>query len=156
MRRRTRCVLAFAALLFAAVPAWALGPFAVFFESGSARIRPLDGRSLDNAVATLRALDVREIEIIGSTDRVGSADGNVALSRRRAQAVRDALLARGLSRHVRIQIVAAGETRTLVDTEDGVAEPQNRNAMFAASLACINYQDGVRSPEPECATPLPD
>jgi outer membrane protein OmpA-like peptidoglycan-associated protein len=156
MRRWTKRLIACATLLFAAVPAWALSPFFVFFDTGSARLTPAAEAVLDNAAAAIRTADVREIEIMGATDRVGSDVANLALSRRRAEVVRDALLARGMSRHVRVRLTAAGETRPLVETADGVGEAQNRNAAVVLVSMCVGWPQPGRRTDGECATPLPD
>jgi outer membrane protein OmpA-like peptidoglycan-associated protein len=156
MRRWTKQLIACAMLLFAAAPAWALSPWIMFFDTGSVRLDRRGEEMVANAVMGMRALDTREIEIVGTTDRVGSVADNLALSRRRAEAVRAALLARGMSSHVRVRIVAAGETQPLVDTADGVPEPQNRYVAIVLQRMCVDWQDGSRRTEAECATPLPD
>ena len=156
MRGWTKCLIACGTLLLAAAPAWALSPFFVFFDSGSARLHPAAMEIVGNAAHAIRAVDVREIEIVGTTDRVGSDAANLALSLRRAEAVRDALLAHGMSRHVRVRIVAQGETRPLVETEDGVAEPQNRSALIVLSSMCVGWPEPGRRTDGECAAPLPD
>jgi hypothetical protein len=61
-----------------------------------------------------------------------------------------------MSHHVRVRIVAAGERLTPVDTEDGVAEVYNRYGQIVFYETCIDYENGRRSTEGECATPLPD
>lgn len=124
--RRAAGILFALASLFLAAPAQALSPFIVFFASGSARLTPQALAILDNAAATFVTMHVVEIEIVGGADRAGSAAYNRALSLHRAEAVRLALLERGMSRNMVVRITAAGETRPLVETEDGVAEPQNR------------------------------
>ncbi len=158
MRRWTKRLIACAALLLAAFPAWALSPFIVFFDPGSAHLTPAAEAILDNAVAGMRALDVRSIEISGHADRAGSEAYNLALSRRRAEVVRDALLARGMSRHMRVTIVAAGETQPLVETADGVADAQNRFVTIVMTSMCVDWTspDGRRLTEGNCAAPLPD
>ena len=158
MRRWTKRLIACAALLLAAAPAWALSPFIVFFDPGSARLTPAAGAILDNAVATFRTLDIRSIEISGHADRVGSDAANLALSRRRAEAVRDALLAKGMSRHMRVTIIARGETQPLVETADGVADAQNRFVTIVMTGGCVDWTrpDNPRFTGGECDTPLPD
>jgi OmpA-OmpF porin, OOP family len=154
MRRWTKRLIACAALLLAAVPAWALSPFFVFFDRGSVRFDTQDEAILDNAFAAIRFLDVRSLEIAGHTDRVGSEADNVALSRRRAEAVRDALLARGMSPRVEVRIVAAGEADPLVETADGVPEPQNRHVSIIFYGMCTTNLGRERLAGPECQTPL--
>ena len=63
--------------------------------------------------------------LYGHTDRLGAASDNLALSRRRANSVRAGLIHRGLPEGL-ITTEASGETRPLVETEDGAREPQNR------------------------------
>ncbi len=61
----------------------------------------------------------------GHTDTSGPADYNMALSLRRANAVKDALVRDGVPATA-IAVVGRGEQGLLVPTPDGVREPQNR------------------------------
>ncbi len=63
--------------------------------------------------------------LTGSADRTGSAEVNLDLSQRRAEAVLRGLLARGIPAD-RFQVLAKGETDLPVPTDQGVAELQNR------------------------------
>jgi outer membrane protein OmpA-like peptidoglycan-associated protein len=83
---------------------------------------------LDWAVRWLQEANAESITVDGNADRVGSAAANRRLSRRRAEAVRAALVRRGFPTD-RITVRAFGEERPLVETEDGVAERQNRYAI---------------------------
>lgn len=65
------------------------------------------------------------IKIVGHTDRSGVAPYNMALSLRRANAVKAAVVQHGVSADW-IVIEGKGETQPLVLTPDGVREPQNR------------------------------
>lgn len=101
-------------------------PFVIFFDSGSAAITRQAGKDLDNAARTYRPLAHCRLEVSAFADRVGPADYNLALSKRRAEAILVHLRRRGVRAEARIE--AFGETRPLVETEDEVAEPQNRFA----------------------------
>lgn len=57
------------------------------FESGSASLGEGPYASLDALAAYLAANPSRQIMFVGHTDATGSLDGNIALSRRRAQSV---------------------------------------------------------------------
>jgi len=61
----------------------------------------------------------------GHTDKSGPESYNMALSLRRANAVKDALVREGVPATA-ITVVGKGETQPLVPTADGVREPQNR------------------------------
>jgi len=65
------------------------------------------------------------IVVVGHTDRRGTDAYNLDLSLRRAEAVRSALIERGVEPD-RIDTVARGEWDPAVPTADGVAEPANR------------------------------
>lgn len=66
------------------------------FEESSARIDAASRELLDEVAAALRPCLGSIIAIIGHTDSSGSEPGNLALSLARAEAVRDALVARGI------------------------------------------------------------
>jgi len=66
-----------------------------------------------------------EIVIIGHTDRVGSVQYNDALSRKRAERVREELLKLRIPK-VRISVAGRGERKPEISTADEVPEPHNR------------------------------
>lgn len=125
MPRTLPLTAATAALLALAAPARATSPNILFFGSGSARLDALDERLLDAAIIWLREVGATRIRIDGAADRDGSAAANRRLSRRRAEAVRDALVRRGFPAGA-IAIRAFGEDRPLLETPDGVADMNNR------------------------------
>ena len=65
------------------------------------------------------------ITATGHTDTSGPEAYNMALSLRRANAVKDALVREGVPAQA-ISVVGRGEQGLLVQTADGVREPQNR------------------------------
>lgn len=67
------------------------------FASGSASLGDGSVQSLDAVVAYLTANPTRQITFVGHTDATGSLVANVALSRRRAEAARAYVIARGVS-----------------------------------------------------------
>lgn len=100
--------------------------FIVFFDYDGAAIRPEASRTLENVAEAYRPLSHCRLLVAAHTDRVGSDAYNLTLSRRRAEAVVAFLRERGV--RAAPQIESFGEMRPLVETEDGVAEPQNRRA----------------------------
>jgi peptidoglycan-associated lipoprotein len=99
--------------------------YQVYFDTGSATVNPR-GQTIASAVAKVvnENPDTR-LTVTGRTDRVGAPPANLALSQRRAQAVRDALVAAGVP-SARISTSWAGEERTATSRPDDGAEPHNR------------------------------
>ena len=116
------------ALLFAA-PAMAQPadgePFRIFFDWAKPELTRDARATLDEAVAAYRQSPGSRIAIAGHADRSGPARYNDGASRRRAEAVKDWLLERGIPAGA-ITVSAHGESRPIVPTEDGVREAQNR------------------------------
>ncbi len=79
-----------------------------FFAFDKAELRPQGRELLDKVAAELvkHANDVRSISLVGHTDSVGSAQYNQGLSVRRADAVRNYLVEKGVNPAV---ITATGE-----------------------------------------------
>lgn len=107
----------------------------VFFAFDSASIDEPSQRVLDNVAASFRNAGIRSLQISGYSDRAGSAEYNLALSRRRAAAVKAALVARGVPARL-LKLEALGEQQLLVETADGVIEAQNRHASIV--VTCLN------------------
>lgn len=101
------------------------GPFLVFFDWDRSVITPEAAAILDRAADQYAATGQTSIALAGHADKSGKADYNVALSQRRADAVKAYMTNKGVAAGV-ITTEAFGESRPLVDTADGVREPQNR------------------------------
>jgi len=99
--------------------------YIVLFDFDKANIRP-DGQQVVNQVlADAAAKGAPQISVTGHADRSGPADYNLALSLRRADAVRQALIAGGISAD-QITVSGRGEEEPAVPTPDGVREQANR------------------------------
>lgn len=123
MKIRLAILLAFAAVPTAAQ--WGdAGPTLVFFDWGKGELSSDAKASLDK-VAALYAATLRAMTIDGHSDKSGAGAGNLAASRRRAGAVRDYLVGKGVPASA-MTIRAYGETWPIIATEDGVREVQNR------------------------------
>jgi OOP family OmpA-OmpF porin len=107
----------------------AAGPteFRIFFEFDRYRLADsTNGRQVvQDVLAEARELGTPSVSLIGHADRAGPEDYNFALSLRRADAVREALIEGGIPAD-RITVSGRGEEDPLVPTEDGVALQENR------------------------------
>ncbi|MEO0108267.1 MAG: carboxypeptidase regulatory-like domain-containing protein [candidate division WOR-3 bacterium] len=100
---------------------------AIQFPSGSAVIPPDGYAALEEWVKLLKDNPFVMAEIQGHTDAVGSAEANQRLSEKRAQAVADYLVSRGIERS-RLLVAGYGESRLLVPSEE--ASAANRRVVF--------------------------
>jgi outer membrane protein OmpA-like peptidoglycan-associated protein len=101
--------------------------FIVFFGFGKANLTAEAQAVVAEAAAAAKAQGSAKILIVGHTDTVGSSDSNHQLSLRRADAVKDELTRLGVSPDA-ITASGKGESELMVQTGDGVKEPQNRRA----------------------------
>jgi outer membrane protein OmpA-like peptidoglycan-associated protein len=97
----------------------------VYFDIGSTTIRKEDRAVLDHASRAYSEGKPIVMILTGTADRTGDAQVNLEISQRRAVAVLQGLLARGIPAD-RFQVLAKGETELPVATNAGVAELQNR------------------------------
>jgi outer membrane protein OmpA-like peptidoglycan-associated protein len=100
-------------------------PLTVFFDSGSSTVRSVDSGVLDKASRAYSEGKPIVMILTGTADRTGQAEGNLELSQRRAAAVLEGLIKRGIPAD-RFQVLAKGETDLPVPTDHGVSEPKNR------------------------------
>lgn len=102
-------------------------PFMVNFAFDSADITSEAAAVLDRAAAAAKDAAPVRIVLKGHADTAGPNAYNQRLSERRAEAVRRALIERGINGdEIGYETEAFGEDRPLVDTGDGVAEARNR------------------------------
>jgi outer membrane protein OmpA-like peptidoglycan-associated protein len=103
--------------------------YLVFFDFDRSDITPEAGGIIDQAAANAKANRATSIALTGYTDSVGSEKYNMALSIRRGNAVKAALVTRGIPAS-EISVVGKGKADQLVPTKDGVREPQNRRVLI--------------------------
>jgi len=101
----------------------------IFFRTRSAEIERKSNKVLSVAAAVLAEYPDVRVEIGGHTDDVGTADDNLALSQRRADAVRAWLVARGLAAE-RLVAKGYGLSRPRSAGRDGKSRALNRRVEF--------------------------
>jgi outer membrane protein OmpA-like peptidoglycan-associated protein len=99
--------------------------YVVYFASGNNEITTESLAAIEQMKTDVKSRTAPQITVIGHTDRVGTLEANDALSLKRAQLMRDMLIAGGIP-ETQIEASGSGEREPLVQTDDEVAEPMNR------------------------------
>ena len=106
-------------------PAVAAPSYMVFFDWDRSNLSAQALNTIKQAAGAYKAKGSARITATGHADRSGPENYNMALSLRRANAVKDALVREGVPATA-IAVIGRGESQPLVPTADGVREPQNR------------------------------
>lgn len=115
------------------------------FDEGRSRIDPASQDLLDEVAAALRPCLGSIIAVTGHTDSRGSAAENLALSRERAEAVRAALVARGIpSDGLRARGIGAAQPVEGLLPED----PANRRIEFSVVATAPLQPTPIDTPGP--------
>lgn len=101
----------------------------VTFDSGTDRINQESARLLDAVTAIGILCQSHTIEIAGHTDQTGTETANQRLSERRANAVRDYLIERGVPATA-LEAVGYGESQLLDSRNTPEAHERNRRTEF--------------------------
>ncbi|MBA3485783.1 MAG: OmpA family protein [Lysobacter sp.] len=102
------------------------------FASGQSRLTSAAASSVRALASYLQAAPIGTVQVEGHTDSQGSAAANLALSERRAQAVREALLAGGLP-SARVQATGLGHTRPVAGNDSAAGRASNRRVEIIVS-----------------------
>jgi hypothetical protein len=106
----------------------------VFFDWDSTKLNPQSMQVIGQAAAAFKSRNGTGITATGHTDTSGGDAYNMALSLRRANTVKDALVQNGVPAGA-INAVGVGKAGLLVPTPDGVREPQNRRVEIVVTGA---------------------
>jgi len=100
----------------------------VLFDYDRSEVRPVEAPKLDEFAARLKGRTYDRLEAVGHADRIGAEAYNLALSRRRAEAVRDYLAGKDVdAKRVRAEAVGEAEPATGEACKNlGAASRKNR------------------------------
>lgn len=95
------------------------------FDVNSSVIKPGAYQEIDRVAEVLNKYPQTRIRIEGHTDSTGSEDYNLKLSQQRAEAVKNALVTRGID-PARIETVGLGESAPIADNTTEAGRQMNR------------------------------
>ena len=101
----------------------------ITFATGKDTIRTKSTTKLSKAVTTLKKFPSIRVRISGHTDDVGTAQYNLDLSRRRAEAVKQWLVDKGIDTN-RIETIGHGQNHPRSKGKSKAARAQNRRIEF--------------------------
>jgi outer membrane protein OmpA-like peptidoglycan-associated protein len=104
----------------------------VLFDTGRSELKAGASRALDELAEFMQDHPERSLLIEGFTDSVGAEDFNMDLSRRRAEAVRAALLTRGIAAD-RVAAVGYGEQYAIASNDNPGGRQLNRRVEVVIS-----------------------
>jgi len=104
----------------------------ILFDVNQASLKPGADRTLDRLAAFLREYNDRNLVVEGFTDSTGSEDYNDRLSERRADAVRDALVRRGIE-PARVSTRGYGESFPVASNATTAGKQLNRRVEIVMS-----------------------
>ena len=105
----------------------------VHFDFDRYTLRPEATRILDEAIAAMRENPTLRLTIEGHTCSIGTAEYNLALGDRRANAVKDYLVSRGITTD-RLTTISYGEERPKYDNSREETRRLNRRAALVVRL----------------------
>lgn len=101
--------------------------FVINFEFDTTKLTNESMVLLPKIIDAIKSRNPTKISISGHTDRSGSNDYNINLSRNRADVIAKILISYGIDPSI-MKITFFGEEKTIIKTKDGVKEPKNRRS----------------------------
>jgi outer membrane protein OmpA-like peptidoglycan-associated protein/Mg-chelatase subunit ChlD len=104
----------------------------VFFDYDKDVLKPESNQALDNVYVLMRAFPKMKIEVRGHTDnsnKTGDSQYNQKLSQRRADAVKQAVVSKGVNVN-RIKSIGFGDSQPIADNNSDDGKSQNRRTEF--------------------------
>ena len=106
-----------------------LGNRIVEFESGSTNLTPMGLGILDDMAGVLQRVGDKPVLITGHTDNVGNSTANLALSNKRAEAVKQYLIGRNINAS-RLSTTGKGDSDPIASNDNEEGRTRNRRIEF--------------------------
>lgn len=102
----------------------------VNFDTNKSTIKPESTKTLDDAAEVLKTASTLSVDVNGHTDNVGTPEANMKLSQDRANAVKAALVQRGVAAD-RMTAKGFGQTQPIADNRTEEGRAKNRRVELA-------------------------
>ena len=122
------------------------------FESGKATIKKKSYPLLDQIANIFIENSNYIIEVQGHTDNTGKPELNKTLSDKRAHAVMDYMLKKGVEAH-RLSAVGYGQDQPIADNKTKAGRQKNRRVEFKISFEEVHYETILNHADPAPAAP---
>ena len=99
--------------------------FILYFHKYKTDLTSDSIKIIPDVIDTIKSRNSTYISIVGHSDTAGNEDYNLTLSKRRAVAIRNLLVEKGIEQ-ANLKITSHGEENPLIPTGDHVNEPRNR------------------------------
>ena len=99
--------------------------YLLYFEPGTSRLTQESEKLLPQIMEYIHTNNSKDISISGHSDKVGSREVNIRISRERAEVIAQKLIESGLPPES-LAVASHGMELPLVDTPEGTPEPRNR------------------------------
>lgn len=106
----------------------------VLFETGKSDLMPAARQRLDQVAEAMKQMNGRNATVLGFTDSVGSDQNNQRLSQKRAEAVREYLVSRGVSSDA-IRAEGRGEQEPVASNATAEGRANNRRVEIVIDKA---------------------
>lgn len=103
----------------------------IYFDTGSAKVKPQSFKVLDEAVAVLKKYEGMRLRIEGHTDNQGKSDMNQKLSHDRAASVKAYFVSKGIAES-RLESEGYGDTKPAKSNDTPAGRTANRRIEFVA------------------------
>lgn len=112
------------------------------FETGKDIIKKQSYPILDQIVAVMELNSEYNLSIFGHTDNVGDPKKNLVLSQKRAEAVRQYLIKKGIDEN-RLVSEGFGDTKPIADNKTSKGRAQNRRVEFEVNYEEVTFEKVV-------------
>lgn len=107
----------------------------ILFDFNSYQLKPDAIKFLDTIYSVLSGMDYRKIVVEGHTDNIGSPEYNLKLSKERAQAVANYLIAKGIPKE-KIAVIGYGKSKPLYPNDTEEHRAKNRRVEIKVLKRC--------------------